>query len=158
MRANPGAGDKAEMAMDGLKLVAFDAEDLAIISAHLQGATLTVGDLAFLPLDKRFALVASRVPSAWAMSEAPARGELCQQRRMTGLHFNRVLKVATRGIDRSRPQDRLDIVAIAFTASDRPAGQVTILLTGDRDVRLDVECLEAACSDMGKAAPAGADA
>ena len=158
MRANPGAGDKAEMAMDGLKLAAFDAEDLAIFSAHLQGATLAVGDLAYLPRDKRFALVAARVPSSWAMSEASARGESCQQRHMTGIHFERVLKVATRGIDRSRPQDRLDIVAIAFTALDLPAGQVTILLTGDRDVRLEVECLEAACSDMGKTAHVGESA
>lgn len=136
--------------MESLKLAAFDQEDLAILSTHLQGALLTVGDLAYLPRDKRFALIAARIPTSWASSEAAGRGEPCCQRRQTGVHFERVLKVATRGIDRTRPQDPLEIIALAFAAGDRPAGRVTILLAHDRDIRLDVECLEAACSDLGE--------
>jgi hypothetical protein len=35
--------------MPDLKLIALDAEDLSVISAHLQDAVLKVGDIAYLP-------------------------------------------------------------------------------------------------------------
>ena len=43
-----------------LKLVALDADDLAIMSAHLQDAVTKVADMAFLPREKRFAMVLNR--------------------------------------------------------------------------------------------------
>ena len=132
-----------------LRLMALDAEDLAILSSHLEGARLRVGDIAYLNRDKRFALVASRVPAAWVLSEAPERGEACGERRLTGVHFERVLKVSTRGIDRSKPETPLEIVALDFTPGVAPAGQITLLLCHDRDIRLEVECVEAACRDLG---------
>ena len=46
--------------MADLKLIALDADDLAVISAHLQDAVLQVGDIAYLPKDKRFAAIANR--------------------------------------------------------------------------------------------------
>ena len=49
--------------MDLLKLVALDQEDLAVISAHLQDAIVKVGDLTYLPRERRFALVARRFPA-----------------------------------------------------------------------------------------------
>ena len=46
--------------MDNLKLIALDAEDLKVISAHLQDAVLKVGDMAFVPRERRFAAVLNR--------------------------------------------------------------------------------------------------
>ena len=46
--------------MADLKLIALDAEDLSVVSAHLQDAVLQVGDLAYLPKERRFAAVANR--------------------------------------------------------------------------------------------------
>ncbi len=46
--------------MSDLKLIALDAENLAILSAHLQDAVLLVGDMAFLPAEKRFAAIMNR--------------------------------------------------------------------------------------------------
>ena len=37
-----------------LRLLALDAEDLALVSAHVQDAVLRVGDLAYLPRKKAF--------------------------------------------------------------------------------------------------------
>ncbi|MEC9245508.1 MAG: DUF2948 family protein, partial [Pseudomonadota bacterium] len=42
--------------MDFLKLVALDDVDLGILSAHLQDAVVKVGDLAFEPSNRRFAV------------------------------------------------------------------------------------------------------
>jgi hypothetical protein len=46
--------------MDLLRLLALDQEDLAIVSAHLQDAVVRVGDIAYLPKERRFALLARR--------------------------------------------------------------------------------------------------
>ena len=39
---------------DRLKLLALDDEDLAVISACVQDAVLKVGDLSYLPKERRF--------------------------------------------------------------------------------------------------------
>ena len=43
-----------------LQLAAMDADDLAILSAHLQDMQIAIGDLAYLPAERRFALVGKR--------------------------------------------------------------------------------------------------
>lgn len=43
-----------------LKLCARDADDLKVIASCLQDAIVPIGDIGFLPGEKRFALVASR--------------------------------------------------------------------------------------------------
>ena len=43
-----------------LKLLALDAEDLAVLSAHLQDFVVKVGDLAWLPGEGRFAFIGNR--------------------------------------------------------------------------------------------------
>ena len=43
-----------------LKLCAFDEEDLAVLSAHSQDAVLKVGDMVYLPQERRFAVAMNR--------------------------------------------------------------------------------------------------
>ena len=45
------------------KLAALDAEDLAVVSAHVQDAVVRVGDLLWSPTERRFGLVMNRY--AW---------------------------------------------------------------------------------------------
>ena len=52
------------MAPDLLKLTALDVEDLRIISAHLQDAVMRVGDIRYLPVENRFAVVLNRFDPA----------------------------------------------------------------------------------------------
>ena len=40
--------------MSELKLIALDAEDLGVISAHLQDATFRVADITYIPRENRF--------------------------------------------------------------------------------------------------------
>jgi hypothetical protein len=127
--------------MELLKLVALDADDLAVMSAHLQDAILKVGDLTYLPDQNRFALAARRFD--W---EAPAREP---RRRLTGLHFERVLSARVRGIDRNRPDEVLALLAVIFKATDAPSGTVELTFAGGPTIQLDVECLEAQMKDLG---------
>jgi hypothetical protein len=123
--------------MSSLKLVAFDAEDLAVVSAHLEEATLNRTDMVWQKGAQRFVLVACRRD----------RENASAPQHLTGLHFERVTRVRTLGL----PQDEkaaLKLMGIAFTITDDPAGEVSLLFDGGVAMRLDVECLEAQMADL----------
>jgi hypothetical protein len=126
---------------DPLKLVAFDEDDLAVISTHLQDAEVRAKDVVFLPRERRFALVADRFD--WCAADC---GEL--RRRQAGLHFERVLAVRHVHFDRSAEEPRT-LIAIRFETTASPAGTVTLRFADGAAVRLEVECLEAAMKDLG---------
>ena len=128
--------------MELLKLAALDADDLAVVSAHLQDAILRAGDLAYLPRERRFALVARRFD--WTAPEGtPPR------RRLTGLHFDRVLGVRARGVPRDEPDAVLELLAITFEPGEAPSGTATLVFAGGAAIRLDLECIEAGMKDLG---------
>ena len=131
--------------MELLKLAAFDAEDLTVISAHLQDAILRPEDLSYLPGERRFLLALRRFD--W--SEGPGTAP---RRRLAGLHVERVLSVRTRGLPRGGAEPEavpLSLLAITFTPSDLPSGHIEILFSGDATIRLEVECVEAWMKDLG---------
>jgi hypothetical protein len=129
--------------MELLKLAALDAEDLTVISAHLQDAVLRAGDLAYLAAEHRFVLVLRRFD--WSdQAGQPAR------RRLAGMHFERVLGVRTRGIAPGRDPDAvLSLLAVTFDPGEPPSGTVTLVFSGDAAIRLDVECIEVQMKDLG---------
>ncbi|WP_036255407.1 DUF2948 family protein [Methylocapsa acidiphila] len=126
---------------DLLRLIAFDDEDLKVISANLQDALVRVGDMAYLPESKRFAIVASRFDWVKAMNGGLER---CR----AGLHFERVLRAKCMGI---APKDRsalLNLLSISFEETEAPAGVVEMIFSGGCALRLEVECLEAEMCDF----------
>lgn len=128
-----------------LKLLALDAEDLAILSAHLQDAVTRVGDIAYLPSERRFALAASRFD--W-LSAVEGKGN---RRRRSAIHFDRVRSVRTKGIDRDKPNACLCLLAISFEEGQSPSGNLQLDFAGGACIKLDVECVEARLSDLGPA-------
>lgn len=126
-----------------LKLYAFDAEDLAVLSAHLQDAVLKASDIAYLARERRFALVCNRFD--WAAAEA---GE-CQRRR-TGLRVERVTAVKGRAVPRGE-DTVLELLAIHFEpeGGESPGGTMELVFAGGGAIRLSVECVEAAMDDLG---------
>lgn len=125
-----------------LGLVALDAEDLEIISAHLQDAVVRVGDIVFLPKVRRFALVACRFD--WLAAEE-GRMERCQ----TGLHFDYVDKVTFTGFRQSNTYMMLNLLSISFEPGKSPGGVAVFTFSGGAAIRLFVECLEAQMHDLG---------
>jgi hypothetical protein len=129
---------------DPLKLAVLDADDLAVVSAHLQDAVAKVGDMAYLPKEKRFAMLVNRFD--WT-----ATGEGQPLRRRAGVHFERVLMARTRGFDLDDREAILNLLAVEFEERNPPSGLVTLNFSGDAAIRLEVECLEAALTDLGPA-------
>ena len=125
-----------------LRLIAFDAEDLQIVSAHLQDALVRVGDMAWLPEQDRFVLGLSRFD--WVSAEA---GQC--ERAVGALQFERVRTVRQNGVPQREPNTVLSLLAIAFEPGDAPAGRIILTFSGGAAIRLDVECLEAHVRDLG---------
>ena len=132
----------------GLRLLAEDEEDLKIISAHLQDAVVRVGEIAYLPKQRRFAVMVNRY--CW---EGCADGETGTRVR-AGLHFDSVLNVKTQNIRRDDPGAVVELLAINFLPGADGGGAVDLMLAGGGRIRLDVECIEAQLRDMTEPRPA----
>jgi hypothetical protein len=138
-------------AMDPLRLNALDAEDLAIVSAHVQDAVLRVGDLQLdgragrllVPMN-RFAWEAAR-PRRWFAKPEPG------ERRRSVLRFDRVLSASRTGIDLAAPEDVLSLLALRWTPGDDPSGSIELVFAGEAAIRLQVECIEVQLADLGAA-------
>jgi hypothetical protein len=133
--------------MEQLKLIAFDADDLAVISAHVQNASLKVQDMAYMPSQKRFAAVASRLDWTCLIDEQP---QSTQTRFLSALRLDRVLGAKVTGIDLSQKDETLTLLALQFAANaaDDPEGFVTLFFAEGGAIRLHVECIEAELRDL----------
>lgn len=133
--------------MKQLKLIALDTEDLEILSAHLQDAVGTVGDIAYLPKEKRFVLLLNR----FVWENADGRWQRSYERRRTALHFERVEACRCRGVDPKKKDSVLNLLAVRFEPGEGPEGHVDLVFSGDITIRLAVECIEARVKDLGPA-------
>ncbi|RFC67089.1 MULTISPECIES: DUF2948 family protein [Mesorhizobium] len=133
--------------MTPLKLIALDADDLDIVSAHVQDAVLKVGEIQFDAAHKRLILPMNRF--AWEAAKGVVRQH--NERRNAVLQFDRVLGVQSAGIERDKPKEILSLLAMGFAADDEPAGTIELLFAGGGAIRVQVECVEARLADLGGA-------
>lgn len=122
----------------GLRLLAEDEADLAVISAALQDAIAQVGDILYEPKTRRLTVAFNRF--RW---EAGRR-----QRVRAALQVGSVLDVQSRKIRRDRRDAVLELLAITFVAGDAPGGTLTLSFAGGGDFRLQVECVDAILADV----------
>lgn len=122
--------------MELKRVLAFDEDDLIVMSAHLEGAKILRSNIAYLPDNKRFVLVAER--------RDPDDKTKMQ---LTGLHFDRVEGVKTNHFPKEGNAS-LTLIGITFEHSIAPSGSVVLLFEDQCAIRLDVECLEASLSDL----------
>lgn len=124
-----------------LGLMALDAEDLAVISAHVQDAVLRPADIAWRPGDGLLVLTLRRFD--WS---SPAKRP---QRRLSALHFGRVARVVHKGMDPAA--EALNLLAISFEPGEAPSGALRLDFSGGGAIRAEVECIEAQLKDLGPA-------
>lgn len=132
--------------MTDLKLLALDAEDLAVLSAHLQDAVVRAADMTFDKPGRRFVAVANRFD--WA-SNAHSDGEDLTRKRC-GLRFERVANAQVTGF-RPGSDAVLSLLAIRFEETEAPGGLLTLTFSGNAAIRLTVECIEGQLKDLGAA-------
>jgi Protein of unknown function (DUF2948) len=128
-----------------LKLIALDADDLSVISAHVQDARLQAADIIWRQGEKRLVVGISRLD--WEQTMA---GEATPRRLISALRFDRVLSCKSRNIDLAAPPaDPLEVLGIEFHPAEPPGGSVMLLFSSGGALRLDVECLECELADLG---------
>src|SRR4051794_33558926 len=127
-----------------LKLIALDADDLSVISAHVQDARVQPSDIIWRQSEKRLVVGMSRLDWEQALD-----GEAEPRRLVAALRFDRVLACKSRNIDLAAPDTILDLVGIEFHGEDAPGGSTLLLFAQGAPIRLDVECWEGELTDRG---------
>ncbi|HEV7634735.1 MAG TPA: DUF2948 family protein [Bradyrhizobium sp.] len=127
-----------------LKLMALDADDLAVISAHVQDAHVQTADIIWRQDEKRLVVGMNRLD--W---EQTLHGETSPRRLIAALRFDRVLACKSRNIDMETPETMLELVGIEFHPGDVPSGSAVLMFSHGAVLRLDVECLECELTDLG---------
>ena len=127
-----------------LKLIALDADDLAVISAHVQDARVQTGDIIWRQGEKRLVVGMNRLD--W---EQTLTGETSPRRLISALRFDRVLACKSRDIDLGTPEAALELIGIEFHPGEPPGGSAVLIFNQGGALRLDVECLECELADLG---------
>ena len=135
-------GGNAATAVEPLRLLAEDADDLHIISAALQDAILRPVDIVWEPSARRVTLALSRF--CWECGGTRVR---------SAMQFGDVISVKTRR-QPGGPEQGLGLLAMAFDPGEPPGGRVTLMFAGGGDLRIDVECLDAVLTDLSERWPA----
>lgn len=123
-----------------LRLLAQDAEDLAVISAALQDAVGKIGDITFEAGARRLTLALNR----YRWEAGVRRGE----RVRTGLQLAGVRGVKSRNLRRDAKGAVIELLAVTFEPGEAPGGVVIFTFAGGGDLRVEVECIEAVLADV----------
>src|SRR3981189_228089 len=115
-----------------LKLIALDADDLAVISTHVQDARVQISDIIWRQAEKRLVVGMNRLD--WEQTLA---GETAPRRLIAALRFDRVLSCRSRHIDPEAPETALDPPGIAFHPGEAPSGSAVLMFTDGGALRLD---------------------
>jgi hypothetical protein len=127
------------------RLIALDADDLAVISAHVQEAIVSVADVIWRQDEKRLVIGMRRLD--WDQS---LDGVAEPRRLVSALRFDRVLACKSRDIDLQAEGAALSLLGIEFHPDDPPGGSAVLMFAEGGALRLDVECLECELADLGE--------
>lgn len=133
--------------MDQLKLAALDTEDLEVLSAHLQDAVLTVGDIRYLPRENKAIIAVNR----FVWDKAADKRTKEHERRRAALAIAQVRSMKAAGIRQDAKGAILELLAVTFVEGEAPSGQIRFEFAGGGTVVLDVDCIEAQLADLGAA-------
>jgi hypothetical protein len=129
-----------------LKLRANDADDLAVISTVLQDAVIPGDEMAYLPTEHRFVLVANRF--RWEDSEGqPVPGRI-YERVHAGLVIDGVRAVKSRGFDPMQKDRLLSLLAI-----EPHDGAIDLVFSGGAAIRIEIDRILCHLEDVAEPYP-----
>lgn len=127
------------MTVKQLKIKAQDSEDLAVLAGLLQDSLVPVRDMAFLPEEKRFVMVANRY--RW-------EDDTVRERVNCALTLDGIERVQSLGVDRSRQSDILELLTIMVEERD-----LVLVFAGGGLIRLECDSISATATDIGEPWP-----
>lgn len=157
----PPAADSQQRGDTGgrLRLRATDADDLQVFATVLQDAIVPLTDVAWLPDENRFAMVANRFlwkEAAGSVQPEGGPGDAADYLRVNcGVVFEKVAGVQSRGLDLTQRGRMLDLLTIGFDPDEGggAGGMIGLTFSDSADVRLKVTAIEARLEDLGEPWP-----
>lgn len=140
MASQPSPSDPA------MTLLAGDAEDLKVISAALQDAVCTIGDIAYEKASRKLTVSLNRF--RWEAT-ATRGGE----RVRGGLQLGGVLDLKAKNLRRDAPKAILSLLSMSFEPGEAPGGVVSLTFAGGGELRAEVECIDAVLADVSRPWP-----
>jgi len=122
-----------------IRLRGESVEDVTVIASLIQDAILPSSEISWLPKENRFGLLLNRF--RWENKSKDT------ERVQTVLVFDSVLKARTNGVDPANKDQILSVLDITFTAGEDGTGTLTLILAGDGEIALDVECIDIILQD-----------
>ena len=144
-----------------IRLMAKDAEDLAVIASCLQDALVPLSEVQFLQDEKRLVMLLNRFrwESASESDLMQAKGRPVDasfadaasgnQRVNSGLCVDRVTAVRSRNIDRAKPGKFHSLLTVGLDGPNK----LNLLFSGDGALQLEIESLSLFLQDFGEAWP-----
>lgn len=126
-----------------LKLLAHDADDLAVISAALQDAVAKIGDIRWDASARTLTLACNRF--RWEASGR--KGE----RIRSALQLGDVAGVQARKLRRDAKGAVVELLSVAFEPAEAPGGAVLLTFAGGGDLKVTVDCLDVILADVSEA-------
>lgn len=138
-----------------LRLMAIEAEDLPVISSLVQDAVFPITEMKWERRQRRFALLVNRF--RWEDRDAAERRGRGYERVQCVLAFHGVMGVSSQGVDRADRDLVLSLLSLEFHPGQDGAGRVVLVLAGDGEIALEVECLDVSLRDVTRpyGAPSG---
>lgn len=122
-----------------IRLRGESTDDLTVIASLTQDAILPASEISWLPRENRFGLLLNRY-----RRENKTKGA---ERVQTVLVFDSVIAARTNGVNANDKDQILSLLDITFMADDDGAGTLTLVLAGDGEIALDVECIDIILQD-----------
>ena len=122
-----------------IRLRGESTDDLTVIASLTQDAILPASEISWLPRENRFGLLLNRF--RWENKTKDA------ERVQTVLVFDSVTNARTNGVNANDKDQILSLLDITFAPSDDGAGTLTLVLAGDGEIALDVECIDIILQD-----------
>ncbi|NDU99977.1 DUF2948 family protein [Pseudoroseicyclus tamaricis] len=129
-----------------LRLIARDAEDLAVISSLCQDAVLPASEMRWDRSSRRFALLLNRF--RWEdATKAEARRRPFERVRSL-LVIADVLRVQSQGLPPRAEGTVLSLLSLAWEPGEDGAGRLILTLAGDAAIAIEAEDLEVNLRDV----------
>jgi hypothetical protein len=126
-----------------LKLLAQDADDLAVVSAALQDAVAKIGDIRWDASARTLTLACNR----FRWESGARKGE----RIRSALQLGDVTGVQARKLRRDAKGAVVELLSVAFEPAEAPGGAVLLTFAGGGDLKVTVDCLDVILADVSEA-------
>jgi hypothetical protein len=131
-----------------LKLRAFDADDLAVISAATQDALVAIKDIGWFADERQLALVLNRF--RW---EAPADADGAWSRTHSALVFHQVDRVRHVDMPLGEPDRILELLSVGVETAGPDMTSVLLHFAAHRTIRVEAPKLLCHLEDLGEPWP-----